>query len=106
MRAGAKVVVAAGLTLIAVGLLLMTGFEVDSSYGSVALSYVLLGMGIGLAMTPATDSVMGSLPLAKASVGSAVNDATRTTANPTSKSAWRRTSAAMTVPLMSATGWT
>jgi EmrB/QacA subfamily drug resistance transporter len=79
VRAGAKVVVAAGLTLIAVGLLLMTGFEVDSSYGSVALSYVLLGMGIGLAMTPATDSVMGSLPLAKASVGSAVNDATRTT---------------------------
>jgi predicted MFS family arabinose efflux permease len=79
VRAGAKVIVAAGLTLIAVALLLMTGFEVDSSYSSVALSYVLLGMGIGLAMTPATDSVMGSLPLAKASVGSAVNDATRTT---------------------------
>jgi hypothetical protein len=30
-------------------------------------------------MAPATESVMGSLPLAKASVGSAVNDATRTT---------------------------
>ena len=29
-------------------------------------------------MAPATDSVMGSLPLAKASVGSAVNDTTRT----------------------------
>jgi len=29
-------------------------------------------------MAPATESVMGSLPIAKASVGSAVNDATRT----------------------------
>jgi len=77
--AGAKVVVAGGLTLIASALLLMTGFEVDSTYGMVAASYLILGMGIGLAMTPATDSVMGSLPLAKASVGSAVNDAARTT---------------------------
>jgi hypothetical protein len=57
----------------------MTGFQVDSGFATIALSYALLGMGIGLAMTPATDSVMGSLPLAKASVGSAVNDATRTT---------------------------
>ena len=32
-----------------------------------------------MAMAPATESIMGSLPLAKASVGSAVNDATRTT---------------------------
>ena len=31
-----------------------------------------------MAMAPATESIMGSLPLAKASVGSAVNDATRT----------------------------
>jgi EmrB/QacA subfamily drug resistance transporter len=78
-RVGAKVVVAAGLSLIAAGLLVMTGFETDSSYGLVALAYATLGLGMGLAMTPATDSIMGSLPLAKASVGSAVNDATRTT---------------------------
>jgi EmrB/QacA subfamily drug resistance transporter len=78
-RFGAKVVVAGGMTLISAALLLMTGFDVDSAYGLVALAYVVLGLGIGLAMTPATDSVMGSLPLAKASVGSAVNDAARTT---------------------------
>ena len=34
---------------------------------------------MGMAMAPATESVMGSLPIAKASVGSAVNDTTRTT---------------------------
>jgi hypothetical protein len=32
---------------------------------------------MGLTMAPATDSVMGSLPLGKAGVGSAVNDTTR-----------------------------
>jgi EmrB/QacA subfamily drug resistance transporter len=78
-RVGAKAVVAAGLAIIGAGLLVMTGFGMDTGYGPVALSYALLGLGIGLAMTPATDSIMGSLPLAKASVGSAVNDATRTT---------------------------
>ena len=40
---------------------------------------LVLGFGMGMAMAPATESVMGSLPLAKASVGSAVNDTTRTT---------------------------
>jgi EmrB/QacA subfamily drug resistance transporter len=78
-RVGAKAIVAAGMTLIAAALVLMSGFEVGSPYGFVALSYAALGIGIGLAMTPATDSVMGSLPLAKASVGSAINDAARTT---------------------------
>ena len=78
-RIGAKLVVAAGLGLIATSLLLMTQFQVDSAYGIIALAFVVLGLGIGMAMAPATDSVMGSLPLAKASIGSAVNDATRTT---------------------------
>jgi EmrB/QacA subfamily drug resistance transporter len=78
-RIGAKVVVASGLGLVATALLLMAQFEVGSGYGIVAASFVLLGLGIGMAMTPATDAVMGSLPLAKASVGSAVNDATRIT---------------------------
>jgi hypothetical protein len=39
----------------------------------------VLGIGMGMAMAPATDAIMGSLPLEKASVGSAVNDATRIT---------------------------
>jgi hypothetical protein len=38
---------------------------------------VILAVGMGLVMAPATESVMGSLPLAKAGVGSAVNDTTR-----------------------------
>ena len=38
---------------------------------------VLLAVGMGLTMAPATESIMGSLPRAKAGVGSAMNDTTR-----------------------------
>jgi EmrB/QacA subfamily drug resistance transporter len=77
-RFGSKLVVATGLLFVAFGLSLITQFELRSGYEIVALSLVVLGFGIGTAMAPATDAVMGSLPLAKASVGSAVNDTTRT----------------------------
>jgi hypothetical protein len=38
---------------------------------------VLIGAGIGLTSAPATESIMGAVPAAKAGVGSAINDATR-----------------------------
>jgi EmrB/QacA subfamily drug resistance transporter len=78
-KLGTKVVVAAGLTLVAVGLSIVTQFAIDSTYGIVAAHLLVLGFGMGMAMAPATESVMGSLPVEKASVGSAVNDTTRTT---------------------------
>jgi hypothetical protein len=44
----------------------------------VAISYfVVMAAGMAMTMAPATESVMGSLPRAKAGVGSAVNDTTR-----------------------------
>ena len=48
-----------------------------SGYGIVLAVIVTMGVGMGLAMAPATESIMGSLPKAKAGVGSAVNDTTR-----------------------------
>jgi hypothetical protein len=36
-----------------------------------------MAAGMGFAMAPATDSIMGALPAAQAGVGSAVNDTTR-----------------------------
>jgi EmrB/QacA subfamily drug resistance transporter len=76
---GTKRVVVGGMTIVAAGLLMLTRADVDSGYGIVAAAQVLLGFGMGTAMAPATEAIMGSLPIAKASVGSAVNDATRTT---------------------------
>jgi EmrB/QacA subfamily drug resistance transporter len=77
-RVGTKRVVAAGLTFVAIGLAMLSFAEVDSGYALVAAVLGVLGLGMGFTMAPATESVMGSLPVAKAGVGSAVNDATRT----------------------------
>jgi hypothetical protein len=62
---------------VTIGLLLMTGLQVDTSYGNLVWRLMIMAVGMGLTMAPATESVMGSLPLGKAGVGSAVNDTTR-----------------------------
>jgi len=76
-RVGDKLVVTAGLALVSGSLLMLATTSETDGYGHVAVVLVLLGLGIGLTMTPATDAVMGSLPVAKAGVGSAMNDTTR-----------------------------
>ncbi len=76
-RFGTKYTVTAGLSLVAAALLSMSLLEVDSLYWHIAWRLMLLALGMGLVMAPSTDSVMGSLPLGKAGVGSAVNDTTR-----------------------------
>ena len=76
-RIGTKVTVTAGMSLVTVGLLSMAMLQVDSSYVQVAVRLMVMAAGMGLTMAPTTESVMGSLPLGKAGVGSAVNDTTR-----------------------------
>lgn len=76
-RVGEKIPVVAGLAMLAVSFVVIAGTSVDSSYGRVLLSILLMGFGMGFAMSPATEAVMGSLPKEKAGVGSAVNDAVR-----------------------------
>ena len=76
-RIGARVVVAAGLTTVAAGLMLLSQVEVDSGYGLIAASLAVFGVGMGAAMAPATESIMSSLPQAHAGVGAAMNDTTR-----------------------------
>jgi hypothetical protein len=74
---GTKVTVASGLAIAGIGMILMLGLEPSSSYGDLVWRLVLWAFGQSLVMAPATESIMGSLPLAKAGVGSAVNDTTR-----------------------------
>ncbi len=76
-KIGTKIVVAVGLTVVAIAMAWLALIDIDSGYGHVAATLVLLGLGMGAAMAPATESIMGSLPLAKAGVGSAMNDTTR-----------------------------
>lgn len=76
-KIGTKAVVSIGLGTVTLGLLSMTGLQVASTYGDVIWRLMMIAFGMALVMAPATESVMGSLPLAKAGVGSAVNDTTR-----------------------------
>lgn len=76
-RLGSKITVVIGMVFAAAGVGVLTLAKADSPYTLVAIALGLLGIGGGLAMAPATNSIMGSLPLAKAGVGSAVNDTTR-----------------------------
>jgi EmrB/QacA subfamily drug resistance transporter len=76
-RFGTKLVVSGGLLVVAAGLFILTRVTVSSGYSIVLASLLVLGLGIGLAMAPATESIMSSLPPERAGVGSAVNDTTR-----------------------------
>jgi EmrB/QacA subfamily drug resistance transporter len=74
---GTKITVAAGLTVVTIGLFLLSTMTVTTPYLGIMLRMMFLAAGMALVMAPATESVMSSLPLAKAGVGSAVNDTTR-----------------------------
>jgi EmrB/QacA subfamily drug resistance transporter len=76
-RVGTKRVVTAGLALMAVGFALMATSTVHTGYAFLLPASVVIAAGMGMAMAPATESIMGSLPPAQAGVGSAVNDTTR-----------------------------
>ncbi|HYJ75850.1 MAG TPA: MFS transporter [Kineosporiaceae bacterium] len=76
-RIGEKFTVGLGMGVVATGMGLLATTSVDSGYGHVAAVLAIMGLGMGTAMAPATEAVMGALPKDKAGVGSAVNDATR-----------------------------
>ena len=76
-RLGTKRVVTMGLTIIAVAMVVLSFIHTESSYFRVIANMCFMALGMALVMAPATESVMGSLPRAKAGVGSAVNDTTR-----------------------------
>jgi len=76
-RVGNKIVVTAGLLIVTASLLAFGAFQPDSSVALVIAVTALLGLGMANVLAPCTDSIMGSLPRAKAGVGSAVNDTTR-----------------------------
>jgi hypothetical protein len=70
---GTKVVVAAGLLVVATGFWQLTSTTTSQGFGHALLGMVLLGLGAGLIIAPATASVMGALSRARAGVGSATN---------------------------------
>jgi EmrB/QacA subfamily drug resistance transporter len=78
-RFGNKLVVGFGLLLIGMSLASFALLSADAPVWEIVAVTILMGVGMGNVMAPATDSIMGSLPRAKAGVGSAMNDTTRQT---------------------------
>jgi EmrB/QacA subfamily drug resistance transporter len=76
-RVGTKAAVVSGMLLNALALWILSTVSAGSGYPPVAAALAVIGVGQGLAMAPATSSIMGSLPAAKAGVGSAINNTIR-----------------------------
>jgi EmrB/QacA subfamily drug resistance transporter len=76
-RVGTKLVVGTGLLLVTAGMAWASAVPTTDGYLHLVVAMVMLSGGMGLIMAPATESIMGSLPPAKAGVGSAMNDTTR-----------------------------
>ena len=76
-RVGTKAVVVTGLALMSAGFAWISLVSATTSYLEIAGQMVFLGTGLGFTTAPATESIMGSLDVDKAGIGSAVNDTTR-----------------------------
>ncbi|SHH27994.1 drug resistance transporter, EmrB/QacA subfamily [Jatrophihabitans endophyticus] len=77
-RIGTTVVVTGGLVLMSGGFALASTAQADSPFfGRIIASMVLMAAGLALVSGPATEAIMGALPLHQAGAGSAVNDTTR-----------------------------
>jgi EmrB/QacA subfamily drug resistance transporter len=79
LRWGTKRVVMLGLGIVTIGMCLYASDTVMSSIVGGAFVRGLFGIGLGFTSAPATESIMGALPPARAGVGSAINDTTRQT---------------------------
>jgi EmrB/QacA subfamily drug resistance transporter len=77
-KLGVKITVAGAILVVAIGLFYLAFVEgIGTSYETLLFGMIIVGIGLGTATGPATDSVMGAVPVSKAGVGSAMNDTTR-----------------------------
>lgn len=71
-RAGYRLPVAAGLFVTGCGLAAGALTDSATSYGFVAMWLVAVGLGIGMALSPAMDAVLGDLPPERSGAGTAI----------------------------------
>jgi EmrB/QacA subfamily drug resistance transporter len=77
-RIGKRNTMLAGVSTFATGLTLMALFaSVEGGYLSILPGLLLIGVGMGMTMTPATEVITETLPREKQGVASAINDTSR-----------------------------
>ena len=74
---GIKPTVSLGLLVVGSGLFCFSFVTTDTSYLAIVGANILVGAGYGLAWSPAANSVMGSLPVKRAGIGSAMDATTQ-----------------------------
>ncbi|MEU6804509.1 MFS transporter [Streptomyces neyagawaensis] len=73
-KLGVRVMAVTGLTVGTAGMFLLTQIDKGSTYGDFLVPLMMLGLALGLAISPATDTIMGSFPESELGVGGGVND--------------------------------
>jgi hypothetical protein len=76
-RFGVRKVVRVGFWIGAAAFALLSTIDVDAAYWIVVVSLVPIAAGSAVVMPASSQLIVGSVPLAKSGVGSAVNDVTR-----------------------------
>jgi len=71
-RVGPRQLMVAGLVLVAISLFWQSFLEVDTTYGTLVGAFVLMGVGMGLTMSPMSTAAMNSVEPAKAGVASGI----------------------------------
>ncbi|HEX4109926.1 MAG TPA: DHA2 family efflux MFS transporter permease subunit [Solirubrobacteraceae bacterium] len=77
MRFGFRPVMASGLVLVAAAALIQTQITASSGYLLLLPSFVLLGMGIGLSLSPTSGAAITSVPPDKAGAGAGILNMSR-----------------------------
>jgi EmrB/QacA subfamily drug resistance transporter len=76
-RYGQRAVSGTGLSIAAVGFALFLSLQAGSGFALFLAISLVVGLGMALSMTPATNAIVSSLPRDKQGVASAINDVTR-----------------------------
>ena len=77
-RFGSRLTMITGVSLFGAGLItLAMRASVEGGYMSILPGLMILGFGMGLTMTPATEAITATLPAEKQGVASALNDTSR-----------------------------
>jgi EmrB/QacA subfamily drug resistance transporter len=71
-RIGARIPIAVGLSLVSAALLWLTRVDVSTTYGDLWPSFVLMGIGMALVMSPMSTAAMNAVADAKAGIASGI----------------------------------
>ncbi|MDX3228395.1 MFS transporter [Streptomyces sp. ME19-01-6] len=73
-KLGVKSMVVTGMVIGTVGVFLLTQVDKGSTYADFLAPMMMLGFAIGLSVSPATDTIMGTFPESELGVGGGAND--------------------------------